>query len=127
VTELPGGFVTAGFSLGCIMAVHVATQRPVSGVLMVAGAIPASALGEGVQWPAGVPAQTHSNLDDPWREQEEVDAAVRDVEAGGGSIEAFDYPGSGHLFTDPSLPAEYDPDATETFWGRALPFVRACG
>lgn len=127
VTELPDGFVAAGFSLGCIMAVHVATQRPVSGVLMVAGAIPASALGEGVQWPEGVPAQTHSTLDDPWREQGEVDAAVRDVEAGGGSIEVFDYPGSGHLFTDPSLPAEYDPDATETFWGRVLPFVRARG
>lgn len=83
VAELPDGFVTAGFSLGCIMAVHVATQRPVS--------------------------------------------AVRDVEAGGGTIEVFDYPGSGHLFTDPSLPAEYDPDATETFWSRALPFVLARG
>lgn len=127
VAELPDGFVTAGFSLGCIMAVHVATQRPVSGVLMVAGAIPASALGEGVQWPVGVPAQTHSTVDDPWREQEEIDAAVHDVEVGGGSIEVFDYPGSGHLFTDPSLPAEYDPDATERFWGRALPFVRDLG
>lgn len=127
VAELPDGFVTAGFSLGCIMAVHVATQRQVSGVLMVAGAIPASALGDEVRWPEGVPAQTHSMVGDPWREQEEIDTAVHDIEAGGGSIEIFDYPGSGHLFTDPSLPAEYDPDATETFWERALPFVLARG
>ena len=127
VAELPDGFVPAGFSLGCIMAVHVATQRTVSGVLMVAGAIPVSALGDGARWPAGVPAQTHSTLADPWREQEELDQTVRDVEAGGGTIEVFDYPGSGHLFTDPTLPAEYDPVATETFWSRALPFVRACG
>jgi dienelactone hydrolase len=127
VTGLPDGFVSAGFSLGCVMAVHVATQRTVSGVLMVAGAIPVSELGDEVRWPAGVPAQTHSTLADPWREQAELDQTVRDVEAGGGTIEVFDYPGSGHLFTDSTLPAEYDPGATETFWSRVLPFVRACG
>lgn len=127
VAGLPDGFVSAGFSLGCVMAVRVATQRTVSGVLMIAGAVPVSALGDGSRWPAGVPAQTHSTVSDPWREQEELDQAVRDVEAGGGTIEVFDYPGSGHLFNDPTLPDEYDPIATETFWGRALPFVRACG
>ncbi len=127
VAGRPDGFVSAGFSLGCVMAAHVALQRPVSGVLMIAGAIPVSAFGADVQWPGGVPAQTHSTLGDPWREQEELDQTVRDVEAGGGSIEVFDYPGSGHLFTDPTLPAEYDPVATETFWSRALPFVRSRG
>jgi dienelactone hydrolase len=127
VADLPDGFLPAGFSLGCILAVHVATQRQVSGVLMVAGAIPVSAFGDDVRWPAGVPAQTHATLEDPWREQEELEQTVRDVEAGGGTIEVFDYPGAGHLFTDRSLPAEYDPVVTETFWSRALPFVRACG
>jgi Dienelactone hydrolase family len=76
---------------------------------------------------AEVPAQTHSTLADHWREQEELEQTVRDIEAGGGTIEVFDYPGSGHLFTDPTLPAEYDAVATETFWSRVLPFVRACG
>lgn len=74
-----------------------------------------------------MPAQTHSTLADPWREQEELEQTVRDVKAGGGTIGVFDYPGSGHLFTDPTLPAEHDPVATETFWSRVLPFVRACG
>ena len=127
VASLPDGFVSAGFSLGCVMAVHVATQRRVSGVLMIAGAIPVSAFGHGVVWPAGVPAQTHSTLADPWRDQEELDQAVRDVESGGGTIDVYDYPGSGHLFTDPTLPAEFDAVATEVFWSRALPFVRSCG
>jgi dienelactone hydrolase len=127
VADLPDGFMPAGFSLGCALAVHLATQRTVSGVLMIAGVIPASAFGADVRWPEGVPAQTHSTLADPWREQEELDQTIRDVEAGGGAIGVFDYPGSGHLFTDPTLPAEYDPVATETFWSRALPFVRACG
>jgi dienelactone hydrolase len=127
VAGLPDGFVPAGFSLGCVMAAHVATQRTVSGVLMIAGAIPVSAFGAEARWPAGVPAQTHSTLADPWRDADELDQTVADVEAGGGTIEVFDYPGSGHLFTDPTLPDEYDPVATETFWARALPFVRACG
>jgi dienelactone hydrolase len=127
VAELPAGFVTAGFSLGCVSAVFVATRRPVPGVLMIAGVVPLAAFGGDVRWPAGVPAQTHSTLADPWRDEEELAQAVRDVKAGGGAIEVFDYPGSGHLFTDPTLPAEYDPVATETFWGRALPFVRARG
>lgn len=39
VAELPDGFVNAGFSLGCVMAAYVATKRPVSGVLTIAGAI----------------------------------------------------------------------------------------
>ena len=127
VADLPDGFVSAGFSLGCVMAVHIATQRAVSGVLMIAGAIPASALGADARWPAGVPAQTHSTLDDPWREQDMIDQAVLDVQAAGGTLEVFDYPGTGHLFTDPSLPAEYDPVGTELLWSRVLPFVRACG
>ncbi len=125
VTELPDGFVSVGFSLGCIMAVHVATQRTVSGVLMLSGAVPVSWLD--AKWPAGVPAQTHSSLEDPWREQEEVELTAQEVAAGGGTLEVFDYPGSGHLFTDPTLPAEYDADATALLWSRVLPFVRACG
>ena len=94
---------------------------------MVAGAIPVSAFGDEVKWPQGVPAQTHATVDDPWREQEEIELAIRDVAAGGAKLEVFDYPGAGHLFTDPTLPKEYDPEATELFWTRVIPFVRACG
>lgn len=120
-SDVPDGFVALGFSLGCLMAGYVATQRKVSGVVMLAGAIPVSALGQA--WPRGVPAQTHSSVDDPWREQEEIDQAVLDVEATGGSIEAFDYPGAGHLFTDLTLSDEYDPEATHLLWSRVLPFI----
>lgn len=127
VADLPDGFVSTGFSLGCVMAVHIATQRAVSGVLLIAGAIPASALGGDVRWPGGVPAQTHSTLDDPWREQDMIEQTVLEVQAAGGTIEVFDYPGAGHLFTDPSLPAEYDPVGTELLWSRVLPFVGGCG
>ncbi len=42
--------------------------------------------------------------------------------AAGGRLEVVEYPGEGHLFTDPSLPAEYDPRATERLWREALAF-----
>jgi dienelactone hydrolase len=121
VSGLPDGFVATGFSLGCMIAAYVATQRSVSGVIMIAGAIPVSEMGE--QWPVGVPAQTHSMIGDPWREQAEIEQAVRDIEAAPSHIDVFDYPGSGHLFSDPTLPDEYDAEATRVLWGRVLPFV----
>lgn len=123
----PDGSVVAGFSLGCVMAMHIATLRPVSGILMIAGAMPPSGFGDGRTWPAGVPGQTHSTIDDPWREQDAIDQAVREARDAGGSLEVFDYPGTGHLFTDASLPAEHDAASSELLWSRVLLFVRAAG
>jgi dienelactone hydrolase len=127
VAALPDGFVSIGFSLGAMIATRLVTVRPVSGVVMLAGAIAVSWFGDDVRWPEGVTAQTHATLDDPWRDDADIVAARADVEAGGGTFEVFDYPGKGHLFTDPSLPDEYDAESTELLWGRVLPFVAACG
>ncbi len=124
VQDLPDGFLAAGFSNGGGMAQYVATQGPCSGVLMLSGALPVSMLGAKT-WPAAVPAQIHYSEHDPFRRQEWIDAVVRDVRAGGASIQVFNYPGSGHLFTDPSLPNEYDQQAAALLWQRALAFCRA--
>ena len=124
VSDLPDGFVTAGFSMGGGPAVYVATQRRVAGVLMLAGAFSVQWLGDDVRWPSGVPAQIHYSLGDPFREQEGIDATVADVQAAGGQVEVFDYPGDGHLFTDASLPDEYDAESTELMWSRVLGFLR---
>ncbi len=106
------------------MAEYVATQRPCSGVLMLSGALPVQMLGADA-WPAGVPAQIHYTELDPLRRQEWIDTVVTDVRAAGASVEVFDYPGSGHLFTDPSLPDEYDEQAASLLWSRALAFCRS--
>lgn len=45
--------------------------------------------------------------------------------AAGASAQVFDYPGSGHLFTDPSIPGEYDEQAAALLWHRALAFCRS--
>jgi len=126
VADVPDGFVVGGFSQGSSVAVSVATRRAVTGVLQLSGLNPVEWFGADAAWPAGAGSQCHQMLDDRFREDWVVDAARRDVTAAGATLELFDYPGSGHLFTDPTLTAEYDAGATELLWSRALPFVDAC-
>lgn len=97
------------------MAEYVATQRTCAGVLLLSGALPLAVLGS-TGWPAGVPAQIHYTAADPFGSQEWLDALASDIRTAGGPVEIFDYPGTGHLFTDPSLPAEYDQQATSLLW-----------
>jgi dienelactone hydrolase len=124
VEGLADGFLVAGFSNGAGMAEHVATRRRCSGALLVSGALPLAVLGV-PEWPSGTPVQLHLGVGDPWRDQAWVDAFVGDVRASGAPLEVVEHPVAGHLFSDPSLPAEHDPAATEALWARALPFCRA--
>jgi dienelactone hydrolase len=121
---LPDGFVAAGFSNGGGMAESVATRRRVAGVLMLSGALDLAMIGVEA-WPVGVPAQIHYTERDPFRNQQWVDAVAAHVQSSGGSIEVFDYPGSGHLFTDASLPDEYDEQSSDLLWSRVLRFCAA--
>lgn len=124
VQDLPDGFIAAGFSNGGGMAEYIATQRSCRGVLMLSGALPVQMLGADA-WPAGMPAQVHYTERDPFRRQEWIDTVVEDIHAAGASVEVFSYPGSGHLFTDPSLPDEYDEPAATLLWSRVLNFCRS--
>lgn len=126
VEDLPDGFVAAGFSNGAGMAEFVALQRPVAGVLMISGALALEMLGAD-RWPAGVPAQIHAAERDPLRRQEWVDAIAAAVRDAGAAIEVFDYPGAGHLFTDPSLPEEHQPEDAALLWERVLAFGPLAG
>jgi dienelactone hydrolase len=126
VAEVPDGFLVGGFSQGSTVAVGVALSRVVSGVLQLSGLNVLEWFGPDAAWPPGVDTQSHQTVEDPFRDDITAQA-VRDVEASGARLELFDYPGHGHLFTDHTLPAEYDPDATALLWTRVLPFVAARG
>jgi dienelactone hydrolase len=116
---LADGFVALGFSNGAGMAEHVATQRRCGGVVLVAGALPLAVLGADA-WPGGTPVQLHVSAGDPMRQREWDEAFL--VDAADAPVEVFEYPVAGHLFTDASLPAEFDAEATELFWSRTLDF-----
>ena len=121
VADLPNGFVVAGFSNGGGMAEYVATQRSVSGVLMLSGALALDMIGV-ERWPAGVPGQIHYTAGDPFRNQDGIDAVLAAAREADVDMAMFDYPGNGHLFTDASLPKEFDAGATELLWERVLAF-----
>jgi dienelactone hydrolase len=121
VADLPDGFIAMGFSNGGGMATWVALHRPVAAVVACSGALPLDRIGAD-GWPPGVPAQLHYTVDDPRKLPGSVDSLMRSVNEAGADAEYVQYPGSGHLFTDPGLSEEFDPGATERFWSRVLAF-----
>lgn len=119
---LPDGLVTMGYSNGGGMAEYVAASRPgVRGVVMLAGALDPAVIG--IDWPPGVPAQLHDTVDDPKRDQGSIDAVAAAVRKAGAEVEVYDYPGAGHLFSDPSKADEYQPDEAALMWQRVLAFL----
>lgn len=61
-------------------------------------------------------------VDDPFRRQEWIDNVVTAARNSGAAIDFFEYPGNGHLFTDKSLPNEYNRANTNQLWERVLKF-----
>ncbi|MBN8866335.1 MAG: dienelactone hydrolase family protein [Solirubrobacterales bacterium] len=124
VEAMADGFAAMGFSNGGGMATFVACNGPVERVILCSGALPVHRIGI-EDWPARVPAQLHYAVDDPFKTEGSVQSVLDSVNAAGAVAEYIQYPGAGHLFTDPSLPAEYDAGSAETLWQHALRFLNA--
>jgi len=132
VANQAGPFVAAGFSNGAGMAEYVTASRGgasggVIGSLQFSGALPLQMM-ELAEWPAQTPVQLHYSLSDPFRDDGWIDPFVAAVSASGSPLERYlDYPNSGHLFTDASLPAEYDEGSATLAFERALEFLDRVG
>jgi dienelactone hydrolase len=122
VAALADGFVAMGFSNGGGMATFVAAHRAVSRVVLCSGALPLDRIGI-EHWPAAVPAQLHYAVDDPFKTSGSVESVLRSVNEAGAAAEYFQYPGSGHLFTDSSLPEEFDAAASDALWSQVIRFL----
>jgi dienelactone hydrolase len=121
--RLPADVVYAGFSLGVLPAQALAQTRPgARGALLFHGCVSPSELG--TSWPKAVPLQIHMMDDDEWTaaDRAAAEALVETTPA----AELFLYPGSGHLFADPSS-GDYDEAATGLLKERALAFLRRVG
>lgn len=125
--RLPADLVYVGFSLGGVPAeLLAATRAGAQGLILLHAAIPPDALG--VQaWPASVPVQVHFATGDPYRDKAELDSFEAAVRASGARYERFDYPGNGHLFTDRTLPDEFDEQSAELLFSRVLAFLDQIG
>ncbi|KQU06668.1 dienelactone hydrolase [Rhodococcus sp. Leaf7] len=126
VSHLSDGFALLGFSNGGGMATFVATRRRVSGAVLCSGALPLEMI-DVHHWPERVPVQLHYAVDDPFKAAGSVESVMESVNAAGAPAEYFQYPGSGHLFTDVEMPGEFDPEATAQFWTHVDRFVSSAG
>ncbi len=118
VAGQPATAVLGGFSFGAAIASHLWGKRPeTSGVLLLHSivGIPDNARD-------GVPVQLHLADPDIYEPAEDV-AEWRAMAARSPiALEAFTYPGAGHLYTDASLP-DYDEEASRQTWERVEQFL----
>ncbi len=56
-----------------------------------------------------------------------IRTAVAAIEAAGGAVTVYDYPGTHHAFFNDDRPESYDRAAAATSWARTLEFLRAQG
>jgi dienelactone hydrolase len=120
---LPEDVVVAGFSLGVMPAQSLAPTRPgARGALRYHGALPPSEFGG--PWPEAVPVQIHFMEQDPWAEEDlaAAEALAAEIE----DAELFLYPGSGHLFADPTS-QDYDEPSARLLKERTLAFLDRVG
>ncbi|MFG3255646.1 dienelactone hydrolase family protein [Streptomyces sp. NPDC048172] len=128
VEHLPEDVVYAGFSNGGASVLLLTATRPgARGALLFHAAMPLTAFEMDFTWPHGVPAQVHYATGDPYREEAGITGLAAEVRAAGAPFDQYDYEGTGHLFSDPELPEEYDKESAELMFSRALEFLERVG
>jgi carboxymethylenebutenolidase len=69
---------------------------------------------------AGKSAMIHASESDGTTAAEGVQTAIKGIEAAGGTVEAYDYPGSHHAFFNDERPEVYSKEHADTAWRRTL-------
>lgn len=122
--RLPDEFSCVAFSAGGELAVHLALHRPVPKLVLQAASVSVRWFPEANGWPTRTAVQQHDAVRDPFGD-EGTEQLATDVRTSGAQLESYRYDLTAHLFTDPSLPQEYDPAATKLLWKRTLNFLSA--
>ena len=72
---------------------------------------------------SGKSALLHCSEEDGTSAAPGIRIAVEAIEAAGGTVEVFDYPGTSHAFVNDHRPEVHDPDATAAAWQRTAAFL----
>ena len=76
-------------------------------------------------WPGytGKAAMIHCSEEDGTSAAPGIRTAVEAIEAAGGTVEVFDYPGTQHAFFNDDRPEVHDAEATAAAWDRTVAFL----
>ena len=119
------GIGAVGFCMGGSLALWTGTLAPQ--VVAVSGFYPA------VPWDrmspvwssyAGKHVQIHCSEEDGTSAADGIQTAVSAIEAAGGEVTTFDYPGTSHAFFNDERPEVHDAAASALAWGRTLDLLR---
>ena len=120
IADLEGPLVFGGFSLGAAMAQSMGKRDPraSAALLFHAGGVP-----KPTSWQPGVSLQIHHSVDDPWIEQGAPEELVRSAARSGAQAAHYVYPGSAHVFGDPTG-RDYDEALASLMWSRVFGSLR---
>lgn len=117
------GVGTVGFCLGGSLALWAATlSDDVRAVVGFYPALPWEKMSP--TWPRydGKAAVIHTDEHEGGSAGEGVQQARTAIEAAGGEVTLYDYPGTDHAFFNDARPEVYDPDAADQAWSRTVAF-----
>jgi dienelactone hydrolase len=117
--DLGDEIVYGGFSLGAALTQQMGKNDPRArgAMLFHGGGFPKQ-----TRWQEQVPVQAHFAVDDEWRDPGTIETLMESATRAGAQAEQFLYPGSTHLFADPTMP-DYREDNAELLYERALAFL----
>lgn len=120
--EFPADSFYLGFSNGGASALLLAGSKPgAKGCILFHAALPVNELGISI-WPVDVPVEVHYAQSDSWKEEESLLELETNIKDAGAHYRYYEYPVTGHLFTDPGLP-EYNEKATNLLHHRTIDFI----
>ena len=115
-----------GFCMGGSLSLWSATLAP--SIVLAVGlypALPWQAMSPDWSGYAGKSAVIHCSEEDGTSAAEGIVTAVAGIEAAGGTVTVYDYPGTHHAFFNDTRPEVYDAAASTLAWDRTLAALSA--
>lgn len=124
--DLGAAVGVVGFCMGGSLALWSATfGEQVRAAVGFYPALPWERMAPSWEGYAGKSAMIHTDEAEGGSQAAGIQVARRGVEDAGGSVEIFDYPGTGHAFFNDDRPEVYDGAAARSAWERTLSFLRS--
>lgn len=117
VADVPKDAYYVGFSMGAVYAQRLAELRPgAKGAILLHGCVQGGFFAP--TWPEGVRLQVHNTENDEFTEMATIEELCEKV---GGEV--YQYPGPGHILSDPAFP-EYNQETAELILDRVKGFLK---